>query len=377
MNEDLHMDQLNEDSSEDQHNDDQLSDGSLDDGLSEYSDLLSEDDGDDEDHRYPSPKRPEDDVPWNPWYQDYYMQYALQNEVFEHEYHCFPISSLNRPELENGDKIIMPSSALDSLAKLEIEYPMLFELRNPSAERTTHCGVLEFTADEGIVYLPNWMMEDMLLEEGAIVSLKNTSLVKGKFVKFQPHSKDFLDITNPKVMLEKSLRSYSCLTTGRTIMIPYNNKKYYIDVVETKPSPAISIIETDCEVDFAPPLDYKEPEKPPLPSKEPPQVEEETVTKTPAVIPFSGSARRLDGKPSTQSVEQTSTPILKQQQTENKTMSSNRTSGKLVFGTKANAPDVQTQPKDSTKSTNQDSSSKKTDTPQFQAFSGKKYSLRG
>ncbi|XP_045826618.1 ubiquitin recognition factor in ER-associated degradation protein 1-like [Trifolium pratense] len=306
------------------------------------------------------------------------MQYAWQIEVFEHVYRCFSVSSLGRPNLENGDKIIMPSSALDSLVRLEIEYPMLFELNNPSAERTTHCGVLEFTADEGIAYLPNWMMEDMLIEEGGIVSLKSTSLVKGKFVKFQPHSKEFLDITNPKVMLEKSLRSYSCLTTGRTIMIPYNDKKYYIDVVETKPTPAISIIETDCEVDFAPPLDYKEPEKP-LPSdlsdKEPPQVEEETATKTPAVIPFSGFGRRLGGKPSTQSVEQTSTPILKQQQTEN-TMSSNRTSGKLVFGSKANAPNVQTQPKASPKSTSQDSSSKKTDTPQFQAFSGKKYSLR-
>lgn len=45
-------------------------------------------------------------------------------------------------------------------------------------------------------------------------------------------------------------------------MVAYNNKKYYIDIVETKPASAISIIETDCEVDFAPPLDYKEPEKP-------------------------------------------------------------------------------------------------------------------
>lgn len=45
-------------------------------------------------------------------------------------------------------------------------------------------------------------------------------------------------------------------------MVAYNNKKYYIDIVETKPSSAISIIETDCEVDFAPPLDYKEPERP-------------------------------------------------------------------------------------------------------------------
>lgn len=62
--------------------------------------------------------------------------------------------------------------------------------------------------------------------------------------------------------LETTLRNFSCLTTGDSIMVAYNNKKYYIDIIETKPSNAISIIETDCEVDFAPPLDYKEPEKP-------------------------------------------------------------------------------------------------------------------
>lgn len=51
-------------------------------------------------------------------------------------------------------------------------------------------------------------------------------------------------------------------------MVAYNNKKYYIDIIESKPANAISIIETDCEVDFAPPLDYKEPERvtpPPVP----------------------------------------------------------------------------------------------------------------
>ncbi|KAI5390789.1 uncharacterized protein LOC127103112 [Lathyrus oleraceus] len=302
-----------------------------------------------------------------------YGRNLRQNAIFEHTYRCFSVSSLDRPILECGDKIIMPASALERLARMNIEYPMLFELRNPSsADRTTHCGVLEFTADEGTVSLPNWMMEDMLLQNGDIVSLKNTSLVKGKFVKLQPHSKDFLDISNPKAMLETSLRSYSCLTTGHTIMIPYNNKKYYIDVVETKPCPAISIIETDCEVDFAPPLDYKEPEKN-LPSdlsdKESPQVEKETETKTPEVIPFSGSGRRLDGKPATQSVEASSTPILKQQQqqTENKTKSS----GKLVFGSKGNAANV------SLKTESQESPKKKTKTKEFQAFTGKKYSLIG
>lgn len=48
-------------------------------------------------------------------------------------------------------------------------------------------------------------------------------------------------------------------------MVAYNNKQYYIDIVEAKPASAVSIIETDCEVDFAPPLDYKEPEKPQRP----------------------------------------------------------------------------------------------------------------
>lgn len=49
-------------------------------------------------------------------------------------------------------------------------------------------------------------------------------------------------------------------------MVPYNNKKYFIDIVEAKPSNCISIIETDCEVDFAPPLDYKDPERPVVPA---------------------------------------------------------------------------------------------------------------
>lgn len=139
---------------------------------------------------------------------------------------------------------------------MNIEYPMLFELRNPSADKITHCGVLEFIADEGTVSLPNWVYM------------------------FSFHS--------------------------------------------------------------------------------------DSLTKTPEVIPFSGSGRRLDGKPATQS----STPILKQQQqeTENKTKSS---SGKVVFGSKGNAANV------SLKNESQESPKKKTKTKEFQAFTGKKYSLIG
>lgn len=51
----------------------------------------------------------------------------------------------------------MPTSALDKLTRLHITYPMLFEMTNGQKQRTTHAGVLEFVAEEGKVYLPNWV----------------------------------------------------------------------------------------------------------------------------------------------------------------------------------------------------------------------------
>ncbi len=50
-----------------------------------------------------------------------------------------------------------------SAASLHIEYPMLFRASNTAAGRTTHCGVLEFVAQEGHVYLPRWVRVMLLM----------------------------------------------------------------------------------------------------------------------------------------------------------------------------------------------------------------------
>lgn len=47
-----------------------------------------------------------------------------------------------------------------SLARLNIQYPMLFKLINNKTHRETHCGVLEFVADEGRIYLPYWVGDE-------------------------------------------------------------------------------------------------------------------------------------------------------------------------------------------------------------------------
>ncbi|KAL4431959.1 hypothetical protein ABPG77_000226 [Micractinium sp. CCAP 211/92] len=233
---------------------------------------------------------------------------------FEASYRCYPVSFLDKPEAERGDKIFLPPSALDRLAQLHIDYPMLFQVENRRDGRSTHCGVLEFVADEGMVYMPYWMMTNLLLQEGDVVTLRSATLPKGTFVKLQPHSSDFLDITNPRAVLETTLRSFSCLTVGDTIPINYNNKRYFIDIIEAKPGDAISVIETDCNVDFAPPLDYKEPERQPPQQPTPMAADgpgaagaageaaaEAAQPEEPKFLAFAGTARRLDGKPVSES----------------------------------------------------------------------------
>ena len=75
-----------------------------------------------------------------------------------------------RPDVNQGGKIIMPPSALESLSRLNISYPMLFKIENRAKNRTSHTGVLEFIADEGKVYLPGWMMRNLVLSEEKVLN---------------------------------------------------------------------------------------------------------------------------------------------------------------------------------------------------------------
>jgi len=206
-----------------------------------------------------------------------------------------------RQDIEKGGKIIMPPSALDQLTRLNIQYPMLFKLTNKRTNRETHCGVLEFVADEGRIYLPYWMMSNLLLEEGGLVQLDSVGLPVATFAKFQPQHVDFLDISNQKAVLENALRNFACLTTGDIVAINYNDRVYELNVLETKPGKAVSIIETDMNVDFAPPVGYQEPERAESHSQdhleeEPMPVDVSDYVDSSKFRAFSGAGNRLDGK---------------------------------------------------------------------------------
>ena len=80
---------------------------------------------------------------------------------------------MDRAELDKGDKIILPPSALDRLSQIgDLDFPMLFNIENVKEKTKTHCGVLEFIADEGVCYLPYWMMQNLRLVEGDVLRVK-------------------------------------------------------------------------------------------------------------------------------------------------------------------------------------------------------------
>jgi len=111
------------------------------------------------------------------------------------------------------------------------------------------------------------MMNTLLLSEGSLLNIKSTSLPLAKYVKIQPQSTNFLSIHDPKAVLEISLTNFSALTKGDIIQIHYNSQVYEIAVLEVKAQlgtgqeEAVCVIETDVEVDFAPPVGYVEPER--------------------------------------------------------------------------------------------------------------------
>ncbi|KAK8593992.1 hypothetical protein V6N12_046063 [Hibiscus sabdariffa] len=122
------------------------------------------------------------------------------------------------------------------------------------------------------------MMENLQIQVGNYMYMKNEKLENAAYIKLQPHSRDFIEISDPKAVLEENLQKFSCLTKGDTIMISHGSRVFYINIVETKPADAVSLIDTDCEVDFDSPLDYEETANPtPIESSLKEKQEEEAI----------------------------------------------------------------------------------------------------
>lgn len=79
---------------------------------------------------------------------------------FDEYYRCYPTVMYPGPERDHvnyGGKVLLPASALETCSRLHLSWPLMFELINGAQDRSSHAGVVEFTAEEGRIYVPFWV----------------------------------------------------------------------------------------------------------------------------------------------------------------------------------------------------------------------------
>ena len=104
---------------------------------------------------------------------------------FQDHLTVFSASYVNRKNLNIGNKILLPASALQQLIHMRQKGPMMFKLTSTaSPNKFTYAGVLEFVAEEGTCVCPDWMFENMNFFEGCFIIINlETDLPPGKLVR--------------------------------------------------------------------------------------------------------------------------------------------------------------------------------------------------
>ncbi|KAH7476619.1 Ubiquitin recognition factor in ER-associated degradation protein 1 [Phytophthora ramorum] len=169
------------------------------------------------------------------------------------------------PTTGDGDKITLPVSALEELNPqnaLELgvfTFELSFEEQSEEgkATRQTHAGVLEFVAEEGTVGLPPKVAASLFRQTSRqlpdSIHVRFVRLEKGKFASLQPTGDGFgerqIDF---KHMLERALKAHTTLTEGDVLFVRHGRETFEVLVAELKPERAVSILNTDLEVDITP-----------------------------------------------------------------------------------------------------------------------------
>ncbi len=152
-------------------------------------------------------------------------------------------------------KSINLKNELEKIPTERIKPPYYFCIES-SVGTFSYCGVQDFTADEGLVIIPNHLLDQMIINGSDFVTVRYVSNVpKGKFVLIEPLDKEIFNIYDLDKFLEKILSGYCILYQNQIINFEYNNNIYKILIKETKSvndieANLIDVVNTDLSIDI-------------------------------------------------------------------------------------------------------------------------------
>ncbi|KAK9764797.1 hypothetical protein K7432_007414 [Basidiobolus ranarum] len=167
--------------------------------------------------------------------------------------------------LNDGDKLILPPSSLENLMNtLQLiqptptssnnhTSPFTFRLLNEKKKVISHAGVREFTAEEGTVELPEWLVTSLDMKVGENVIITAKKLPKGTWGRMRPLTEGYKTIPDFRSAFEANFRAkFTTLTAGEVISIKYGAQLYQFLIEALKPEDAVDIVDTDLELEIVP-----------------------------------------------------------------------------------------------------------------------------
>jgi len=175
-------------------------------------------------------------------------------------------------DLSGTDRIMLPHTIIKEIGEsnIELDEKIVFEIDNlnPKYPKKLISTCLEYYDDFdnlNIIYVPKWFLSNLWpIKDGTLIKLRllNKEEIKnGSYIKIKPHENKLNTNNLLLEILENYLSNFSCINNNTTIPIPFGDETYSIDIIETKPSNSIYIVNTDINIDIESAIDYVPPPK--------------------------------------------------------------------------------------------------------------------
>ncbi|KAJ1853109.1 hypothetical protein LPJ73_002709, partial [Coemansia sp. RSA 2703] len=165
------------------------------------------------------------------------------------------------------DKVTLPASFLASfLDTLNLDYenmpsPLILRVKQQglskagaSDSQAIYCGVREFSGDEGIIGIPDWLLEELQVQDEDAVVVETVKLEKGQFAQLQlVEDRETPQNMDVRAVLESHMRQrMTALFVGETICVNVGGQSMPIrfTVSALEPASAVDIVDTDLSVDI-------------------------------------------------------------------------------------------------------------------------------
>ena len=193
----------------------------------------------------------------------------------------FTFSCLRSDEADSRGKLILPSTALQSIVNAKVAFPLTFAVRRAQqgeAEENkedggdaavkqrvdvVHIGVADFNSPApSIVLVPSSLLRALQVEEGTALLLSTVTPPKATHITLlplpspsstPPSPSPFHSLSAPErtALLEFHLRHHQILSRGQVIDVQYRRgmEVMRFEVKDVQPSDVVSIIDTDVVTD--------------------------------------------------------------------------------------------------------------------------------